>query len=167
MLGSSKDMSWLVKITGLKETRRTVQVRITLSSTCECVRRGVGVSVVGPKECQGQSHQKYEVLYIPNLPAQLRRCGRGQMLEARGWYRHSRVTRGGGQEKKEPSSQIRRGDWQREREREGDRDSLLGRGTERDRNGGERRGRGGEGVRVREMGRGETARCRARGHPSH
>ena len=34
--------------------------------------------------------------------------------------------------------------------REGDQDSLLGRGTERDRNGDERRGRGGEGVRVRE-----------------
>ena len=159
MLVSSKDMSWLVKITGLKETRRTVRVHITLSTTSECIQCGVGVSVVGPKECQGQSHQKYEVLYIPNLPAQLcrRGRGRGQMLEARGWYRHSRV---GGREKKEPSSQIRRGDWQCGREREGDRDSLLGRGTEQDHNGDERRGRGGEGVRVREMGRGETARCR-------
>ena len=78
-----------------------VYSRITLSTMCECVRRGVGVSVVGPKECQGQSHQKYEVLYIPNLPAQLRRRGRGcgQMLEVRGWYRHSRVTRGGAKKK--------------------------------------------------------------------
>ena len=29
-----------------------------------------------------------KVLYIPNLPAQLRRRGRGQKLEARGWYRN-------------------------------------------------------------------------------
>ena len=58
MLGSSKDMSWLVKITGLKETLRTVQVHITLSMTCECVRHGVGVSVVGPKESQGQKSSK-------------------------------------------------------------------------------------------------------------
>ena len=58
MLGSSKNMSWLVKITGLKETLHTVQVRITLSTMCECVRHGMGVSIVGPKECQGQKSSK-------------------------------------------------------------------------------------------------------------
>ena len=44
MLGSSKDMPWLVKITGLKETRRTVQVRMSSSSTQPSRLRRLGLS---------------------------------------------------------------------------------------------------------------------------
>ena len=78
----------------------------------------------------------------------------------------SRVTRGGGEKNKEPSSQIRRGGRQRGRERREIETRSWGKEPSeivmeaRDED-------EGEGVRVREMGRGETARCQARGCPSH
>ena len=51
MLGSSKDMPWLVKITGLnlKETRRTVQVRMLLTFTQPISRLVVGDYFNGTK----------------------------------------------------------------------------------------------------------------------
>ena len=48
MLGSSKDMPWLVKITGLKETRRTVQVRMLLTFTQPPSRLVVATSLMDP-----------------------------------------------------------------------------------------------------------------------
>ena len=126
------------------------------------------------KSVNVRSHQKYEVLYIPNLPAQLRRCGPGleRKLEARGWYRDSRVTRGGREKQRTLLANKTRGLATREGEGGRSRLALEARvrvtETERECNRNEKdesRGRvcvrgEGDGVRVREMERRKAGSAR-------